>query len=91
MKSADQHGMALGPEEQTQLGLYRDDRCGKVPGCHLRVMASSQTSPNAYGMVYRNWEARDAKIIWLNETQFRIIDDAGGDTIIDLVAQGIIH
>lgn len=93
MKSAPVHGLAFSPERKTQLGFYRDDSCGAAPGCHLRIMADarSQGSAAAYGMAYRNWEACDATIIWLSETRFRVIDDAGGDTIIDLGAQSIVR
>ncbi len=84
------------PERSVAALVVRDDICpcgtsGPNEGCHLRVDVDVEAgyfeagSPSNYWMeVYRSCEACDATITWLDETQFKIVDDKGRGTTIDI-------
>ena len=62
--------------------LVIGDDCGATCSCKMRV--DLETSDGYFEEVYRSWDACDATVTWLSSTEFKVVDDAGGEKLIDV-------
>ena len=75
-----QHSV-VSPDGRITALVIRDD-CGATCSCKMRV--DLETSDGYFEEVYRSWDACDATVTWLSSTEFKVVDDAGGEKLIDV-------
>jgi len=71
----------VSPDGRVTALVIADD-CGATCGCAIRV--DLRISEEVVKEVYRSFKACDAEVIWLNSTEFWIVDNAGDATLVSL-------